>query len=488
MRPLLAGLDTEYGFSVEGRSAKQLVEDSKALVRCYPDECFLGWDQRAESPRSDMRGFQLESLQFDPDDAKWDEGAAPTTHADREDRILANGARFYNDHGHPEYATPETWSLDALANRDREGDAAVLRAAQYFQERIGKNVRVYKNNTDFHGASYGTHESYLAQRSTPIDAVISALMPLLVTRQVLCGAGKVGSESGPRCEYQMSQRADFFADTVSAETLYRRPIFNTRDEPHADPQAWRRLHVIAGDSNMISTSLKLKVGLIKIGVWLLETEAAPSWRLSNPIEAVKSTSRSPFEEGKIDLEGSWTTARHILESYLEAADRHLLAGSPEPVARDIRWVIETGMRLLEARFSRQDEFARSVDWAAKHKILNMFAEAEGLSWRSTKIQSLDLAYHWLDEDQSLYYGLLDAGEVDNPPDKVEPEPTRAVARALAVQRFKEDLVTGSWGTLTFKTPSGNRTVSLRPDIEYGETLWNCDNVEEYVEALQECQR
>ncbi|RYG26795.1 peptidase, partial [bacterium] len=230
MTSILCGLDTEYGLLVEGRGAEDQIDDATAFVRATPDGRFVGWDYRGENPRADLRGFRLESLAFDPVDAQFDAGrtrAAP--HEIRADRVLANGARFYNDHGHPEYATPECRSIFELARQDRAGEEFMLRAAQAYAAESDREIRVYKNNTDFHGASYGTHESYLVPRSLGFETLFAACVPMLVARQVLVGAGKVGSETGTWVDYQLSQRADFFVEPANAETLYRRPVFNTRD-------------------------------------------------------------------------------------------------------------------------------------------------------------------------------------------------------------------------------------------------------------------
>src|SRR5208282_2425209 len=167
---ILAGIETEYGFTVEGRGADDQIDDAIAFLRGYPGPSFIGWDYCYESPRADLRGFRLDHLAVDPEDAKRDAGrtyGAP--HEVRSDRVLPNGARFYNDHGHPEYATPECWSLDELIRHDTAGEFVLLRAARSLADATGREVRVYKNNTDFHGSSYGTHESYLVPRAIGFD-------------------------------------------------------------------------------------------------------------------------------------------------------------------------------------------------------------------------------------------------------------------------------------------------------------------------------
>ncbi|RYG45896.1 hypothetical protein EON79_11510, partial [bacterium] len=324
-RPIPAGLDTEYGLLLEGRGAEDLIDDATACVRAYPGPAFVGWDYRWESPRADLRGFRLSQLAFDPEDAKFDQGRTHgPAHEIRADRVLPNGARLYNDHGHPEYATPECVSLADVALHDAAGELAILRAARALEEQVGVPVHAYKNNTDFHGASYGTHESHLVPRRFGYPALFSAVLPMLVARQILTGSGKVGSETGTAATYQISQRADFFVEPANAETLYRRPIFNTRDEPHGAHEDWIRLHVISGDACMIPGATARKIGLVRLALWLMERDEAPVWRLADPVRTFQSISRDETLAFRVPLEGgSWTTAYEIVDSYLAAADKVL---------------------------------------------------------------------------------------------------------------------------------------------------------------------
>ncbi|MEI8281648.1 MAG: proteasome accessory factor PafA2 family protein, partial [Armatimonadota bacterium] len=262
MRQILAGIDCEYGILVKGKGADEQIEYSQTLVESFSNEgLFVGWDYRFENPRNDLRGFELKNLAIDPNDAQFDVGRQHRSSIEvRADRVLPNGARFYNDHGHPEYATPESFSIFELAQLDQIGESVVRQASEFSE----LEATLYKNNTDYHGASYGTHESYLVPRVLTFDSLYAAVTPMLIVRQILTGAGKVGSEDGDWCDFQLSQRADFFVESANAETLWRRPIFNTRDEPHADPSQWTRLHVISGDANMNPTCTALRVGLVKL--------------------------------------------------------------------------------------------------------------------------------------------------------------------------------------------------------------------------------
>ncbi|MBX3111224.1 MAG: proteasome accessory factor PafA2 family protein [Fimbriimonadaceae bacterium] len=486
MHPVLVGLETEYGLSVEGRGAEEQIDDSMALVRSYPGECFVGWDYRFESPRSDLRGFQVEHLAYDPEDARFDAGRArPGDQEVRSDRILPNGARFYNDHGHPEFATPECRGAHELARHDKAGEQVVAAAAAAFARQTGRKVKVYKNNTDFHGASYGTHESYLVPRRVGFERLFQALVPLFVSRQVLTGAGKVGYEHGSACPFQMSQRADFFVEPANIETLYRRPVFNTRDEPHADPSQWVRLHVICGDANRMFGCTRRKVALVRLALALVEADAVPTWRLSDPVRSFAEVSRAVDDEGRIGLEGSsWTTPRLVVESYLDAAER-LAAPDEETLA-----TVAECRDLLEARANGSDLFRRNVDWAAKRWLLDQFREDEGLAWHHPAMQSLDLAYCDIDPAESLFDALVEAGEVDGEPSPVPAVlpatvGTRPWARGLATSKFGRHVRAASWGSLAFQGPDGTVDLRLDPVGDFNPGLADVESWEEFCALVQD---
>ena len=487
LRNILAGIETEYGLLVEGRGAEDQVEDAKDLVRAYTNEVFVGWNYRHESPRADLRGFRLDRLAVDPEDAKFDIGKTWGKDQDvRADRILPNGARFYNDHGHPEYSTPECWSLDEFARHDVAGESVVLAAARAYSTQVGRTVQVYKNNTDFHGASYGTHESYLVPRSLGFSPLYDAVLPMLVARIVLCGAGKVGSENGKAANFQLSQRADFFVEPVNAETLFRRPVFNTRDEPHADPTDWIRLHVISGDANMIAACTRRKAGLVKLALHLAEAGTAPHWRLADAPRTAQSISRDDSYEFRISLErNSWTTAYEVLESYFAAAESTLeLTAELTDLIQECRALLVN----LKQDFSL---FARSVDWAAKRRFIEEIMESEGFDWRNPVLQAYDLEYHNVDPAESLHAALMDMDQIEpNPPilDALErvSEPTRAVARGLAVSRFRSHLVTACWRSITLNVDDQVREFELPPDRPYDpEKLGEAQDVGTFIKRLEE---
>lgn len=485
-RDILCGLETEYGLLVEGSGADHQVRHSMELVEGYPGPHARGWDYAFESPRADLRGFRLDRLNIDPEDAKFDEGNDWTPAGEvRADRILPNGARLYNDHGHPEYSTPECRSLDDLARHDLAGEIAVHRAGIAYAERTGRSVALYKNNTDFHGASYGTHESYLVPRTFGFDRLFPALLPMLVARTVLVGAGKVGVESGERVPFQITQRADFFTEQASADTLYRRPIFNTRDEPHAEPNDWIRLHVICGDANRIPNAIKRKAGLVKLALMLLFRGEVPVWNLSDPVRTIAAISKDQNHDFRIPLEGrSWTNAAEILESYFSAAERTLDLSGDE----DLRWTIESSRALLPLVHSDRATFAREVDWAAKLGMIGQILDAEEDPFSEAELQSYDLEYANVDPEASLFDALaaMDAVETFRPDAALlehAPGDTRAALRGYAVRHLQDDLLAASWRAVTFRTPDGPRRVELPPTWNGG-TLPSDLGVEGYIREVE----
>jgi proteasome accessory factor A len=487
----LFGLDTEYGLLIEGRTADSQVEDSMALVRAYAGQGHLGWNYRYESPRTDLRGFNLKHLAQDPEDAKFDRGrtyGAPDEV--RADRVLPNGARFYNDHGHPEYATPECASLRDLVCHDAVGDLVVRRAAAALEASSDVRVTIYKNNSDFHGASWGSHESYAAPRSLGFEALFAALAPMMVVRPVLVGAGKVGAESGDSCFYQLSQRADFFVEPANAETLFRRPIFNTRDEPHAQRASHIRVHVICGDSNMIPSATARKVGLLRLAVRLASEGSAPVWKLKDAVRAAKAISRDDTYEFRIELEGkSWTTAYEVFESYFSAAEATLELDDED------RWTIDSSRKLLNELRSDWSEFRRHVDWAAKRAMLEQFMAEAGLNWHDPSLRAYDMEYHNLDPDVSLHGALVEMGQVDAALEceKIEPYlqssqgDTRAFPRGVAVAKFGQNLTGVCWRSLSFRLADEEIEVELSPDKFYPPELANTESVEEFIEMMRRIQ-
>src|SRR5438045_3268736 len=293
------GTEVEYGISVPGQPGANPMVTSSQVVNAYgarPELTKGGrarWDYEEESPLRDARGFSYSGALYDPAEALADEdlGLANV--------ILTNGARLYVDHAHPEYSTPEVTNPLDLLLWDKAGERVMEIAAQRALTVPGTvPIQLYKNNTDNKGASYGTHENYLMARATPFAEIVRHLTPFFVSRQVVVGAGRVGiGQDGRQNGFQISQRADFFEVEVGLETTLKRPIINTRDEPHADPERYRRLHVIIGDANMSEVSTYLKLGTTALVLAMIEerwlSDTGVDFSIDAPVASLRAVSHDP---------------------------------------------------------------------------------------------------------------------------------------------------------------------------------------------------
>jgi proteasome accessory factor PafA2 len=495
----LVGIETEYGIVVEGLGANDWINESIAVVRSHGGNAVGGWNYRGEDPRRDMRGFTVQHLSTNPDDAQFDApGAAPMSREEeRSDRVLANGARFYNDHGHPEYATPECRSLRDLIAHDKAGERIAFAAAQRRAQQRGLAVTLYKNNTDFHGASYGTHESYLLRRDVPTDVLVQSLLPFFATRQIYAGAGKVGIENDSAAQagatFQLSQRADFFSVEASVDTLHNRPLVNTRDEPHATPRRYRRLHVICGDANMSEYATALKVGTTDAVLKLLEEGLMPPIRLVDPVRAARQISRDPALKQTVERQGGpAVTALEIQRLYQQEAERRLRG-----LDEDTDWTLTEWGAVLEALETDPLRLADRLDWAAKFALLNSFREEEGLEWNDPHLQSLDLAYHDIDPEQGLYYGLEQAGEIRrlvtdariHAAMSCPPADTRAYLRGLFVDRFGAAIRSIGWNGVAFKYNNEDLLFDMNSLVEENVRILNeefaaAETLDDVVEIIR----
>ncbi len=267
--PKVLGIETEYGIFVRGGDNNPVSASSlliNAYVAAQRQASRIGWDFEDEQPTTDARGFTM------------DESIAPEVETTLVNAVLTNGARYYVDHAHPEISTPEVTDAREAVVWDRAADEIVRDSMTYARDLLGDSseIIIHKNNSDGKGNSYGCHENYLVARELPFGRLTSQITPHFVTRQIFTGAGKVGCELPGRPNddigYQISQRADFFEEEVGLETTLKRPIVNTRDEPHADPLKYRRLHVIVGDANMSEVATYLKVGTTAIVLSMIEDD------------------------------------------------------------------------------------------------------------------------------------------------------------------------------------------------------------------------
>src|SRR3982751_4434245 len=325
------GLETEYGITVAGLEAVDVVAESIELVRGYTDHgASMKWDYNLEDPHQDARGFRAAELLQDTDESAYfemDRNRPLSFEEIKSDLVLSNGARFYNDHAHPEYSTPECTTLRQLVAHEKAGERILAECARRRNLKLpeGQEVRLFKNNTDFSGHSYGCHDNYLIRRDLPWDELVAGVLPFLITRQIFAGAGKIGIENeGGGTEpgaFQISQRADFFQTLVSIDTMNKRPLVNTRDEPHADPERYRRFHVIIGDSNMSEWATALKVGTTAAVLDLIERGKAPQLEIAQPVNATKSISRDRDHAWIIQLsDGRKISAVDVQRLYLQAAE------------------------------------------------------------------------------------------------------------------------------------------------------------------------
>jgi proteasome accessory factor A len=368
---------------------------------------------------------------------------------DAHNRVLANGARLYVDHAHPEYSGPEvTTARDAVAY-DLAGDAAVVAAARAASERLGVGIGIYKNNTDSHGASYGCHENHLLPRSLPWATIASALPAFLVSRSVLVGAGRVGiGQHGERPGFQLSQRADFFEEREGIQTTRRRPVVNTRDEPHAPPSRCRRLHVITGDANRSPFTTWLKAGTLSAFLTALVAGALPELQLADPVKAFHDVSHDPDLRVRLVLaDGRRWSALDLQDALWEAVSADAVR-RPDAYEADV--VQAWGEALSDLR---ADPFrcADRLDWVAKRQLLDAYATRHGLDWTSPRLAQLDLAWARLDRP-GPFDALTAAGRlrpVVAPADVdragIEPpEDTRAWTRGRVVALAAARVTAASW--------------------------------------------
>src|SRR5690625_3917956 len=334
--------------------------------------------------------------------------------------FLENGARLYLDVGsHPEYATAECDGLLQLVAHDRAGERIVDELGRDAEEALadeGINAKVYlfKNNTDSAGNSYGCHENYLLDRSTQVRGIATQLMPFLVSRQLICGAGKIlpptpagmGLDERGGASFCFSQRAEHMWDGVSSATTRSRPLINTRDEPHADSARFRRMHVIVGDSNMIETTTLLKIASTRLVLEMLEAGTAiRPMAVSHPVRAIREISRDLTGTRPVSMtDGTTMTALGIQREFLAAVHRYLDAGGWQ---RDDRPVIERCVALWErvldaVESGHHESIAADIDWAAKLRLVQQVRDKAGVDLDHPRLAQIDLTYHDIRPGRGLY--------------------------------------------------------------------------------------
>ncbi|HSZ44642.1 MAG TPA: depupylase/deamidase Dop [Streptosporangiaceae bacterium] len=494
------GIETEYGISVPGQPGANAMVSSSQVVNAYQAATAARarrarWDFEEENPLRDARGFDLAAEAADASQlTDEDLGLANV--------ILTNGARLYVDHAHPEYSAPEcTNPLDAVI-WDKAGERVMAEAAVRAAALPGgPAIQLYKHNTDNKGASYGCHENYLMNRSTPFADIVRHLTPFFVSRQVVCGAGRVGRGADGREEgFQISQRADFFEVEVGLETTLKRPIINTRDEPHADPDKYRRLHVILGDANMSEVSTYLKLGTTALVLAMIEEKfLAGDLSIESPVAELRAISHDPSLRHLVTLrDGRRMTAVQLQLEYLELAKKFSedkYGNDVDELTRDVldRWESVLG-RLADDPMQTSHE----LDWVAKLEILEGYRSRDGLGWGHPRLQLVDLQYSDVRLDRGLYNRLAARGRMvrltsedvvltamDEPP-----ADTRAYFRGRCLRKYPDAVAAASWDSVIFDIP-GRESLQRVPTLEplrgtrahVGDLLDRCETAGELVAAL-----
>ena len=458
--PHIIGSETEYGIvAVNDPAASPILTSTQAVI-AYAAHSGQGvnrrtrWDYENESPLRDIRGFDLR---------RYRRGSAPVLDPNAlgaANVITANGARFYVDHAHPEYSAPETTTARDAVVWDRAGDIIMHRAA----EAAEPELKIYKNNVDGKGASYGAHENYLYPRDLNVEDVQAALIPHFVTRQVFCGAGRIGlGPAGEQPGFQIAQRADYIETDISLETTLNRGIINTRDEPHAEADRWRRLHVIIGDANLSEFSNYLKFGTTAL---VLAAVAAGAYfgdlRLLEPVADVQRVSRDLDCTYRLRFYGQ--VARTAIETQREIRKR---VWEILDLRGDDLEVYELWGEILDDLEADPLSTADRLDWTAKLQLINAY-RARGLEWTDPRLALVDLQYSDIDPRRGLYHALVNKGRMRTLVDPAEvaaavdapPRATRAWLRGHLVANYSADILSANWDNVIVDTPDGAVRITM----------------------------
>ncbi len=495
--PKTLGVETEYGIVLRGTDEPNPISASSLLINAYlavrdpKSQPRVSWDFEDESPARDARGDTALSA------------LAPAIETHLVNAVLTNGARYYVDHAHPEYSTPECADARSIVVHDRAGEEILVESMRAASAMLlpHQEIVVYKNNSDGKGNSYGCHENYLMDRATPFGQIVRHGIAHFITRQIYTGAGKVGTElPGLRRDelpYQITQRADFFEEQVGLETTLKRPIINTRDEPHADARKYRRLHVIAGDANMSEVATYLKVGTTAIVLGMVEEGAiGRTWQFADPVRSMQQISSDLTLKALLPLEdGKYVCAIDVQEALHSDAQRFIDEHGTEsvggPVALD---VMERWGSTLDALRRDPMELASSIDWVAKYRLLDAYRERHDLDWADARLAAMDLQYHDMRPDRSLAR-RLDLETIVTP-EEVEfaktnpPEDTRAYFRGECLRKWGSQIVAANWDSLVFdvgvdplrRIPMMEPTRGTRAHV--GSVLEECDTPLELLERLR----
>ncbi|GAA1193303.1 depupylase/deamidase Dop [Prauserella alba] len=493
----IMGTEVEYGIAVPGDATANPVLTSTQVVLAYaaaadiPRARRARWDYEVESPLRDARGFDLTGpSQPTQDNDVEDLGAANV--------ILTNGARLYVDHAHPEYSAPEVTNPRDAVVWDKAGERVMEQAAMRAATVPGQpQLQLYKNNVDGKGASYGTHENYLMDRATPFTSVITGLTPFFVSRQVVTGSGRVGI--GPQGEepgFQLSQRSDYVEVEVGLETTLKRGIINTRDEPHADADKYRRLHVIIGDANLAEYSTYLKVGTTALVLDMIEAGVRfDDLKLDEPVRAVHEISHDPSLKTTVDVAGGRKyTGLDLQFAYHELASAHVERTGGDEQSKE---VLRVWGEVLDTLANDPMDAADRLDWPAKLRLVEAYRERDQLGWAAPRLHLVDLQYSDVRLDKGLYNRLVTRGSMKRMvgEDEVQravttpPEDTRAYFRGRTLEKYASSIAAASWDSVIFDVGRDSlvRIPTLEPlrgtKAHVGALLDRAETAEELVEAL-----
>jgi proteasome accessory factor A len=488
----VCGIETEYGILLRGAGDANPMAASSVLINSYVAQLSrrIGWDFEDESPGRDARGFLAEG------------SLPPDVETHLVNAVLTNGARYYVDHAHPEISTPECADAREVVVFDKAAEE-IVRQSMVAAQRVlpaGAEVIVHKNNSDGKGNSYGCHENYLMAREVPFGRIVAQITPHFVTRQVFCGAGKVGCEapgvSGEQVPFQLSQRADFFEEEVGLETTLKRPIVNTRDEPHCDSQKYRRLHVIVGDANLSEIATFLKVGTTAIVLSMVEDDVLPAdLTLERPVASIKDVSWDLSLRRTIPTrDGRQVTALEVQWQLLEAAQKYERERGLECVGEEVGVeVLRRWEEVLTALEADRSTLAKQLDWVAKERLFEGYMERHGIGWSDARLRALDLQYHDIRPDKSLFARVgMDRLVGDDEVLRGTTEPpstTRAYFRGRCLQKWPDDIVAANWDSLVFDVGADplRRVPMMEPlrgtEAHVGRLLNECTTAAELLERL-----
>lgn len=495
----IMGIETEYGISVPGNPGANSMMTSSQVVNAYAAATARSrrarWDFEEESPLRDARGFELARELADPSQLTDEEIGLANV-------IVTNGARLYVDHAHPEYSSPECTNPRDVVLWDKAGERIMAEAARLASGLPGAQpILLYKNNVDNKGASYGCHENYLMSRQTPFSDIVRHLTPFFVTRQVITGSGRVGiGQDGREHGFQISQRADYFEVEVGLETTLKRPIINTRDEPHADPEKYRRLHVIIGDANLSEISTYLKLGTTSLVLAMIEDGfLSVDLSLERPVSSLHAVSHDPSLRHLLTLrDGRRLTAIQVQTEFLEQARKYVedrYGTDVDPMTADVleRW--ESVLTRLE---SDPMSLASELDWVAKLSLLNSYRERDGIDWGHPKLHLIDLQYSDIRPEKGLYQRLVANGRMQRLVTDAEvngatfapPTDTRAYFRGRCLAKYADQVAAASWDSVIFDLP-GRDALQRVPTLEplrgtkdhVGELLDRCETAEDLVRTI-----